>query len=602
MESADKDADTLKTGASATNIQPVLQMPAATGRGRTNKRYPPRADQTNNATCYRCHDKHLATVCRFKEAQCHSCGKTGHISKACRSRRKSADASCKNKNPQTLTMAEVTEEDSDESDQSYNFFAMESKAGTPIQVNLTVNQKPLTMELDTGASYSLISEQTYKATWPEERPSLQQSSVKLHTYTGEQVVVVGSVTVTICYNTQVVELPLLIVKGEGPSLFGRNWLNKIQLDWRAINQVTSHVHNKVLDKYPEVFKDELGTLQGTRAKIHVDPQATPRFFKPRSVPYILRERVEKELDHLLSEGIIEPVQFSDWAAPIVPIVKENGRIRICGDYRVTINQLSKLDSYPIPKVDDLFTALAGGKSFSKLDLSHAYLQLVLDEESRKFTTINTLRGLFQYKRLSFGVSSAPAIFQRTMDSLLQGIPQTCVYLDDILITGKTTKEHIKNLDEVLQRLQTAGLRLKSSKCLFMAPSVEYLGHVIDSAGLHPTKAKVKAITEAPAPRNVTELRSFLGLINYYGKFLPNLSSTLAPLYQLLQQNTQWQLGDSQVTAFNTAKEALQSSTLLVHYDSSKPLTLACDASPYGIGAVLSHRFEDGSEKPIGFAS
>ena len=136
----------------------------------------------------------------------------------------------------------------------------------------------------------------------------------------------------------------------------------------------------------------------------------------------------------------------------------------------------------------------------------------------------------------------------------------------------------------------------------MAPSVEYLGHVIDSAGLHPRKAKVKAITEAPAPRNVTELRSFLGLINYYGKFLPNLSSTLSPLYKLLQQNMQWQWSNSQLTAFNAAKNALQSSTLLVHYDGSKPLTLACDSSPYGVGAVLSHRFEDGSEKPIEFAS
>ena len=139
------------------------------------------------------------------------------------------------------------------------------------------------------------------------KADLQQSGIKLHTYTGEQVVVVGSITVTVCYNTQVIELPLLIVKGEGPSLFGRNWLSQIKLDWGAINQVTPHICNKVLDKYPDVFKDELGTLQGTRAKIHVDPQATPKFFKPRSVPYILRERVEKELDRLLSEGIIEPV-------------------------------------------------------------------------------------------------------------------------------------------------------------------------------------------------------------------------------------------------------------------------------------------------------
>ena len=331
--------------------------------------------------------------------------------------------------------------DSDSSEQSYNLFAVQGQASAPIQVNLTVNQRPLTMELDTGASYSLISEQVYKTTWTEaEAPSLEQSAVKLHTYTGEQVVVVGSVTVTVCYDTQVVELPLLVVKGEGPSLYGRNWLSKIKLNWGAINQVTSQVYKKVLNKYPEVFKDELGTLRGTRAKIHVDPQATPRFFKPRSAPYTLRDRVEKELDRLLSEGIIEPIQFSDWAAPIVPIVKEDGRIRICGDYRVTINHSSKLDSYPIPKANDLFATLAGGKSFSKLDLSHAYLQLVLDEESRKFTTINTHKGLFHYKRLPFGVSSAPAIFQRTMDSLLQGIPQTCVYLDNYGYNSRRTPQ------------------------------------------------------------------------------------------------------------------------------------------------------------------
>ena len=163
-------------------------------------------------------------------------------------------------------------------------------------------------------------------------------------------------------------------------------------------------------------------------------------------------------------------------------------------------------------------------------------------------------------------------------------PRHVLYLDDILITGTTVEEYLKNLDEVLRSLQTAGLRLKSSKCLFMAPSVEYLDHVIDSAGLHPRKTKVKAITEPPAPRNVTELRSFLGLINYYGKFLPNLSSTLSPLYKLLQQNTQWQWSNSQLTAFNAAKKALQSSTLLVHYNGSKSLTLACDASPYGVGS------------------
>ena len=605
LETADKDALTLK-GANGTSAQPVLTMPAQPG-GHTMQAKGRGRHTGTNVICYRCNGKHMTSVCRFKEVQCHSCGKKGHISKACRSKKHTDATSHLQKKSQTLTMSvqsgnpESPESDTD--DESYNLFSIGGQSATPIEVNVTINKKPLIMELDTGASYSLISEQTYQSIWPEkDGPGLKESSVKLHTYTGEQVEVVGHITVSVYCDNQTVELPLLVVKGKGPSLFGRNWLNKIKLNWGKINHIMSQGYQKVIDKYPEIFKNEMGTLKGTKAKIHVDPLAIPRFFKPRSIPYVLREKVEKELERLQKEDIIEPVTFSEWAAPIVPVVKEDGGIRICCDYKVTINNLSKLESYPIPKVHDLFTALSGGKTFSKLDLSHAYQQLVLDEESRKITTISTHKGLFQYKRLPFGFASAPAIFQRTMDSLLQGIPHTCVYLDDILITGTTPEEHLHNLDLVLNRLQSAGLRLKSKKCSFMLTSVEYLGHVIDSVGLHPTQAKVKAIKEAPNPKNVAELHSFLGLINYYGKFLPNLSATLAPLYKLLKQNTRWCWEEPQITTFQKAKDALQSSSLLVHYDSAKPLTLACDASPYGIGAVISHKFEDGSEQPIGFAS
>lgn len=189
-----------------------------------------------------------------------------------------------------------------------------------------------------------------------------------------------------------------------------------------------------------------------------------------------------------------------------------------------------------------------------------------------------------------------------MDSLLQGLPHVAVYLDDILITGETEQQHLQNLDTVLQKLATAGLRMKKSKCVFMAPEVEYLGHKINCEGLHPTQDKIKAIREAPKPHSVTQLKSFLGLPSYYSKFLPNISSTLAPFYSLLQANQRWFWGKKQQAAFEAAKALLQSSTLLVHYDPSKKLTLACDASPYGVGAILSHVMEDGSEKPIAFAS
>lgn len=192
-----------------------------------------------------------------------------------------------------------------------------------------------------------------------------------------------------------------------------------------------------------------------------------------------------------------------------------------------------MDRYPIPRIEDLFAKLAGGKTFTQLDMSQAYQHLLLDDQSKNYVVVNTHRGLFRYNRLPFGVSSAPGIFQRTMENLLQGIPNVVVYIDDILITGPTEDEHLKTLAEVLDRIEKAGLLLQRSKCLFMAPSVVYLGHRIDAQGLHPLTEKVKAIQEAPKPNNVSELKAYLGLLSYYSKFLPNLSTTLAPLYSLL---------------------------------------------------------------------
>jgi hypothetical protein len=300
-------------------------------------------------------------------------------------------------------------------------------------------------------------------------------------------------------------------------------------------------------------------------------------------------------------GIISPVQFSTWAAPIVPVLKQSGGVRICGDYKITINQPCAVDSYPLPKVDDLLANLAGGQYFSKLDLSQAYLQLPLDEQSKEYVTVNTHRGLYRYNRLPFGVSSAPSIFQRTIENLLQRIRGVSVYIDDILISGSTLHEHLQILDTVLEKLQNSGLKLNKTKCFFLRDRIEYLGHIIDRDGLHPTSEKVRAVQEAQTPRNVSELRSFFGIVNYYHRFLPNLSTTLAPLYRLLQKDVKWIWEQEQEKAFTAAKRALQDDSLLVHYDESKPLILACDASQYGLGAVLSHTMADGTERPVAYA-
>jgi hypothetical protein len=238
----------------------------------------------------------------------------------------------------------------------------------------------------------------------------------------------------------------------------------------------------------------------------------------------------------------------------------------------------------------LFATLSGGKKFTHLDLSQAYLQLSLDEQSQKYVVINTHKGLFKFKRLPFGVASAPAMFQKIMDTILQGIPGVICYVDDILVTGATEEEHLRNLEEVLRRLKKYGIRVKKSKCRFMQKWIRFLGLIIDALGLHASTEKVEAVLKAPRPLNVKQLRSFLGMMNYYRKFIPSLATILKPLTSLLQQNTRWCWSNASAKAFEEAKRLLTVSPVLAHYDPVLPMRLAADASSHGVGAVISHVF------------
>jgi len=184
-------------------------------------------------------------------------------------------------------------------------------------------------------------------------------------------------------------------------------------DHSASGQVARSCH-------AEVFKEELGRVQGVKANIYVDPQAQSKFIQPHNVPYALKGKVENKLGHLEKEGVIEKIQSSDWAAPIVPVVKQDGSVRICGDYKVTINKAAKTESYPLQWIEDIFTSLCGGKSFTKLDLTYAYNQIELDKDSKQLVVINASKGLYHYNRLPFSIASAPVIFQRTIDTILQG--------------------------------------------------------------------------------------------------------------------------------------------------------------------------------------
>ncbi|XP_019711498.1 uncharacterized protein K02A2.6-like [Hippocampus comes] len=377
----------------------------------------------------------------------------------------------------------------------------------PYRAIFDVNGRKVPMEIDTGAGVSIISENVYERSFS--RIPLEGSSVALKGYLGETIPVKGQFMAKVKYENQTVDLPLIVVGVEGPSLCGREWLDKIKLNWEMIKTVTENKMQaspraksirEVLAKHDDVFTDELGTLKDIKATISVKPDTVPKFHKARVLPFAMKEKVEKELERLEKDGVITPVKHSEWAAPVVPVPKRDGGLRLCGDYKITVNQAINTETHPLPRIEEVLATLCGGKIFSKIDLAAAYQQILLDDDSKKFTTINTHKGLFVYNRLCFGVNSAVSIFQRIMETLMKDL-NVVVYLDDLLVMGRDESEHLTNLDRVLQRLKENGLRVKKTKCDFGKTQIEYLGHVLDGKGVYPSKDKVRAIHDAPAPTN-----------------------------------------------------------------------------------------------------
>ena len=337
-------------------------------------------------------------------------------------------------------------------------------------------------------------------------------------------------------------------------------------------------------------------------------EAKPVFCKPRTVPFALLEDLNQAYDEGIKKGIWVPTTFNEYGTPVVPIRKalqpneKRNKLRVCGDYSVTVNPQLDTHRQPLPLPDDLVRKLSGGYYFTKIDLANAYNQIRLAPESQKRLALSTHRGVLLQTRLPFGISSAPGYFQEIMERITCDLKGVAVYLDDILVSGSNEEEHIKNLQSLLQRLQDKGLRCCRHKCVFAQPSVEYLGYTISKEGISKGKRKVDAILDMPSPTNVTTLRSFLGSIQFYGKFIKDLSTLTEPLYCLLKKGVLWRWGKPEQQAFERLKSILCTDTILAHFDPQEQIGISCDASDVGIGAVLFHRYNDGTERPIANAS
>ena len=285
-----------------------------------------------------------------------------------------------------------------------------------------------------------------------------------------------------------------------------------------------------LKKSP-VFNDGLGLVKDYEVQLLLKEGTKPLSVKSRSLPYALKQQVEDELNSMVKDGILKPLKHSPWGTPVVPVV-QGEKLRVCGDYKSTLNKVLETKHHPLPTVEECFNEVRGGKKFSKIDIKKAYNNLLIRQEDQELTTLNTHLGQFAWTRLPYGVNSSAAIFQNLMDNVLRGIPMVACRIDDILISGTDDQDHVKNLNEVFKRLEYHGFRCKLQKSLFMQDELTYLGHKVSKKGISPVKSRVSDLMNAPQPENVKELISFLGAIGYYRKYLPHMSTVTAPLDRL----------------------------------------------------------------------
>ena len=356
--------------------------------------------------------------------------------------------------------------------------------------------------------------------------------------------------------------------------------------------------------YADIFavnSDDVGRTQLAQHQIYTG-DCSPIRQPPRRMPAARKEETRKLLQDMLRNDTIQP-SSSPWASPIVLVQKKDGSFRFCVDYR-KLNAVTRKDAYPLPRIDDTLDTLSGAHWFTTLDLISGYWQVEVEPADREKTAFCTPEGLFEFKVMPFGLCNAPATFQRLMNSALSGLHgNSClVYLDDVIIMGNTFLDHLNNLQHVFHRIRAAGLKLQPNKCALCQKEVSFLGYIISQAGISTDLRKTERVISWPLPTSKREVQQFLGLANYYRRFIKNFAKIANPLHKLTEKSAPFLWTAECQLAFDNLKHSLTSAPVLAHPDYSKPFILDTDASQTGIGAVLSQVQDDGCERVIAYAS
>ncbi|XP_055589226.1 uncharacterized protein K02A2.6-like [Uranotaenia lowii] len=483
------------------------------------QRFKPKVHQSDTtetplprSPCWQCGAMHYVKDCTYTTHVCKQCNQQGHKDGYCNCVRGATKPD--NKQPYQGTKKKKPA-------QANHIHSINQIQHLRKYVATTINDQVLKLQLDCGSDITIISKESWEKCG---RPVLNSSLHKANTASGEPLPIIGEFFCTlrikkdsrqgICYVTSV----------KGLNLLGLDFIDAFNLWDQPLASVCNQVNrsnsipislNRYINRFPEVFREGLGLCRKTKVQLFLKPNAQPVFRQKRPVPFHAVEKVEAELQRLQQLGIISPVDYSDWAAPIVSVSKPGGKIRVCADYSTGLNAVLEPHQYPLPTPDDIFSKLAGSKVFSIIDLSDAYLQVEVEDESKKLLTINTHRGLFRFNRLSPGVKSAPGAFQQLIANMISNLEGVDNFLDDFIVYSKTHTEHVQKLDTLFTRIQDYGFRIRPEKCSIGNAEIKYLGFIVNAEGIKPDPEKVAAIANMPKPSDISSLRSFLGVVTLF---------------------------------------------------------------------------------------
>ena len=511
---------------------------------------------------------------------------------------------------------------------------MKSKSKKEWIQDLQVNKRSVQLKLDTGAGCNVISKKSLKKMNP--KPKIKKTNARLSAYNNSPIPVCGRTILRVTHNGVQHNVMFIVVDADLDPILGLSTIEHLELIKRVEEIKNQHIvkqqidFRRELDMFCNEIKEEVSSIKtyemngeeitekyascfqtcdkdgqfGTLPRIHdmkIREEVRPSIVPPRKIAHALKAKVKRKLDEMVASGIISPVEEpTEWVSGMVVVEKTNGDVRICIDPK-NLNKAIKRQHHKMPTTEELLAEMAGAKYFTKLDASSGYWQIKVTDESSDLLTFATPWGRFKFLRLPFGIHSASEVFQVEVANIIAGLSGCLNMQDDIIIWGKTREEHDQNLDAVMKQILKSGLKLNIEKCEYGVQELKFLGHILSADGIRPDPEKTRAITEMKLPRNVTELQRFLGMMNYLGKFIPNLAEITAPLRLLLKKENEFVLQQPQIEAINKLKTLVTSSPILKFYDPNLPIRIRTDSSLDGVGAVLE-QLHGNKFFPVAYAS